>query len=164
MATLIHICTKPIAEDCTSTFSQLEMRVLYVLILTPRKYSQELMDIVLDHWKRSRRKSIKYTFSDHSIRYSVRNRRANFQTFFCENIKNKYDKAKNTRLFLNYFSHTSKANYWQVLSILPSDNNQKLHNSHHVHCCHPGPFLASIISLLIDMSASTLNPLQSMPT
>lgn len=41
--------------------------MLYVLILIPRKYSQELMDIVLDHWKRSRRKRVKYTSSDHSL-------------------------------------------------------------------------------------------------
>lgn len=55
------------AEDYTSTFSQLEKGVLHVLILIPRKYSQELMDILLDHWKRSRRKSVKYTSSDHSL-------------------------------------------------------------------------------------------------
>lgn len=40
---------QPVAEDCTSTFSQFEKRVLYVLILIPKKYSQELMGIVLDH-------------------------------------------------------------------------------------------------------------------
>lgn len=45
--------------------------------------------------------------------------------------------------------------------ILPSDNNQKLRTSHHVHCYHPGPFLAGTISLLTDMSASTRNHLQS---
>lgn len=91
-----------------SAFSQFEERVLHALIFICKRYSQELF--VLDHWKRSRRKSIRYTSSAHSL--DTVSIVGELTKPFCENVKDKYDmcKARNTRQFFISFWHTSNAN------------------------------------------------------